>query len=229
MKSVVEPSLRFRWVRSGWKFEQQSAPSLEVEYQCRASPRHSWSSRISSRVNECRMRFTSSSVSTVSGIPSILKFVQMDLECSGRGVFNKKSLVSFAYGRNFASFPNAVLLVDAPLRTSARPPSPYCCSQERFEAHFNLGFVQREQRIHVSGCYVTTDVTFRRHRYERMRDPLASAGDDISVVFAYQRQRIDFTRNLGYHFWYVFDEEIVNFSLILASSTERLRAFCMRA
>lgn len=40
-----------------------------------------------------------------------LNFVQMDLDCSGRGVLNKRGLVSFAYGRNFASFPNAVLLV----------------------------------------------------------------------------------------------------------------------
>jgi hypothetical protein len=33
MKRVVLPSFLFRWVRSGWKSEQQSFASLEVEYQ----------------------------------------------------------------------------------------------------------------------------------------------------------------------------------------------------
>lgn len=41
MNCVVDPSLRLRSVRSGWKLEQQSAPSLDVEYQWRASPRDS--------------------------------------------------------------------------------------------------------------------------------------------------------------------------------------------
>ena len=68
MNNVVEPSFRFRCVRSGWKSEQQSFASFDVEYQCRASASFSCMTRMSSLLKEWRMRLTSRSPKTVSGI-----------------------------------------------------------------------------------------------------------------------------------------------------------------
>lgn len=79
MKRVVDPSLRFRCVRSGWKSEQQSLASFDVEYQCSASASDCCISSTSSLVRECRMAFTSLSARTVRGILLIDSVPSQDL------------------------------------------------------------------------------------------------------------------------------------------------------